>query len=353
MKKIISIVLVLATILGMCAITASAASYTTGLYSVNANSGSNVRPQPNSKSRVGAASKGTEFYVSKINGNWGYTESIRCANNTTQKGWVCLDYCVKKSSNPAPSSNYPTGTYTPSSTSGSNVRYGAGTNYGKVGAVKFGTLFTVTKVSGEFGYSPDVKCTNGKVGGWVSLKYCTYKPSTPAPTPKPTGKVIKLNVPLMKQSDSRWKNVKIGTKTIGAIGCTTTCCAMVYSYNTGRTVYPHQVKNMLRYSNNDLYWSSIGNIGLTSKAYNCGVSNSILKAIYNQLKEGRPVIVGATNSNGNQHWTVVVGFTGTSTTNFSTADFLVNDPGYSYTTLKDFLANGSKADRTKIIRIVY
>ena len=273
-KKIISIVLVLATILGMCAITASAASYTTGLYSVNANSGSNVRPQPNSKSRVGAASKGTEFYVSKINANWGYTESIRCANNTTQKGWVCLDYCVKKSSNPAP-------------------------------------------------------------------------------TPKPTGKVIKLNVPLMKQSDSRWKNVKIGTKTIGAIGCTTTCCAMVYSYNTGRTVYPHQVKNMLRYSNNDLYWSSIGNIGLTSKAYNCGVSNSMLKTIYNKLKEGRPVIVGATNSNGNQHWTVVVGFTGTSTTNFSTADFLVNDPGYSYTTLKDFLANGSKADRTKIIRIVY
>ena len=354
MKKAISVILVLATVLGMCAVTASAASYSTGRYGVGSNSGSYVRYGAGTNyGKAGAATKGTEFEVTKVSGNWGYSPDVKCTNGT-RSGWVCLDYCVKKSSTSAPSSSYSTGMYTPSSSSGSNVRNGAGTNYGKVGAVKYGTLFTVTKVRGEWGYSPDVKCTNSKVGGWVSLKYCTYKGKTS--TSKPASNVtVKLNVPLMKQSDSRWKNVKIGTKTIGQIGCTTTCCAMVYSYNTGNTVYPHQVKSKLRYSNNDLYWSSIGNIGLTSKVYNCGVSNSMLKTIYNKLKEGRPVIIGANNAAGTaQHWVVITGYTGTSTTSFSTADFLINDPGYqNCTTLKAFLANGSAADRTKIIRIMY
>ncbi len=349
LKKSISIILVVATLFSMFAISASAASYTPGRFGIAANSGSNIRYGAGTNyGKVGAASKGTEFEVTQVKGKWGYTPSIRCTNGV-KSGWVCLDYCVKKSGASAPSSTYPTGTYTPSSSSGSNVRYGAGTNYGKVGAVKYGTLFTVTKISNGWGYSPDVRCTNGKTGGWVSLKYCTYKLSAP------TNVTIRLNVPLMKQNDTRWRNVRIGSKTIGQIGCTTTCCAMVYSYNTGKTVYPHQIKNMLRYSNNDLYWSSIVNIGLTSKAYNCGVTNNLLKTIYTKLKEGRPVIIGAvTSSNKYQHWVVITGFTGQDTNNFSTADFIINDPGYqNCTTLKAFLANGSNPDRTKIVRIMY
>ena len=170
-----------------------------------------------------------------------------------------------------------------------------------------------------------------------------------------TSSAIKLNVPLYKQNDSRWANVYIGNKTIGSIGCTTTCIAMVYSYNTGTTVYPNAVKNKLKYSNNDLYWSSISNVGLTSKQYNCSMSNDILSTIYSKLKAGKPVIIGAqTSSGGSQHWVVITGYTGSSTTNFSTADFTINDPGScNYSTLKAFLANGSNTDRTKIIRIMY
>lgn len=475
LTKTVSFVLVLATVFSMFAITASAAYYSTGNYAVASNSGINVRPYVNASSRYGAASKGTNFKVTQVDGNWGYTPSIRCANGRTVSGWVCLDYCSFKgqdhthnyngnryyqdahpheisvrctsydscggwkwtgenykvkdcpqcyptsakvyytlsynanggSNAPAsqrveanktfslstqkPSrsgytflgwssdkdatassfapgasvrlngnatiyavwkknqqtSGYLTGDYSIKASNGSNIRSGAGTNYSKLGAAKCGTTFTVTQVSGSWGYAT-IQCTNGVKKGWVCLDYCTYRGKTP-------DSVIKLNVPLYKQTDSRWKNVKIGTKTIGQIGCTTTCIAMVYSYNTGKTVYPNQVKNMLRYSNNDLYWSSIGNVGLTSKIYNSGVTNSMLKTIYDKLKAGRPVIIGASTSNGSsQHWVVVTGYTGTSTSTFSTADFTINDPGYQNSaTLKTFLANGSSADRTKVIRIMY
>lgn len=166
---------------------------------------------------------------------------------------------------------------------------------------------------------------------------------------------IKLNVPLYKQYDARWNNKYIGTKTIGQIGCTTTCISMVYSYNTGSTVYPNSMVSRLSYSNNDLYWHSISNVGLTSQLYNSGISNSMLSTIYSKLKAGRPVIIGAqTSSGGSQHWVVITGFTGSNTHTFSTSDFIVNDPGsQGATTLATFLANGNSTDRTVIIRIMY
>lgn len=165
---------------------------------------------------------------------------------------------------------------------------------------------------------------------------------------------VKLNVPLYKQTDSRWKNIYIGNKTIGQIGCTTTAIAMVYSYNSGTTVYPNNAKSKLKYSNNDLIWSSISNVGLTSKTYNCNISQDMLSTIYSKLKAGRPVIIGATTSSGSsQHWVVITGYNG-STSSFSTSGFTVNDPGtQNAATLSAFMANGSGTDRTKVIRIMY
>lgn len=97
-KKIISIVLVVVTIFSTLAITASAASYSTGNYAIAASNGSNIRTGAGTNySKVGAASKGVTFYVSKVNGNWGYTSSIKCTNGN-KSGWVCLDYCTYKGS---------------------------------------------------------------------------------------------------------------------------------------------------------------------------------------------------------------------------------------------------------------
>ncbi len=223
------------------------------------------------------------------------------------------------------------------------LRSGIGTSYSKLLTIPKGTVIKITQESNGWG-----KTTyNGKTG-WVSLTYIR-KTSTNSSVK------IKLNVPHFKQTDSRWKNVYIGNKTIGNVGCLTTAIAMVYSYNTNKTVYPNTMRNMLSYSNNDLYWSSLSKVGLTSITYNSAVSNSMLSTIYSKLKQGRPVIIGAkTSSGGSQHWVVITGYTGNSTTSFSTADFTVNDPGVQgSTTLKAFLANGSKTDRTRIIRIIY
>ncbi len=106
-KKVISVLLVIITICSTLAITASAASYSTGNYAISASNGSNVRTGAGtSYSKVGAASKGTTFAVTKVSGNWGYTTSIKCTNGT-KSGWVCLDYCSKQ----AHTHNYNGGRY--------------------------------------------------------------------------------------------------------------------------------------------------------------------------------------------------------------------------------------------------
>lgn len=187
LKKIISLALVVVTIFGSIAIVANAASYTTGTYTVSAPSGVNVRKGAGTGySRVGAASKGVTFNVSKINGEWGYTSSIKCTNGT-KSGWVSLAYCNKKSSL-ANSAKYSTGTYMVNASNGSNVRKGAGTNYSKVGAASKGVTFNVSKVSGEWGYTSSIKCTNGTKSGWISLAYCMKKSTSSSSTSssKPT-----------------------------------------------------------------------------------------------------------------------------------------------------------------------
>ncbi len=108
-KKVISIVLVVITVFSAFAITASAASYSTGYYIVSPSNGINVRTGAGTGySRVGAASQGIKFYVSKVSGNWGFTDSIRCTNGT-RSGWVALEYCTKQ--NPSHTHNYNGGRY--------------------------------------------------------------------------------------------------------------------------------------------------------------------------------------------------------------------------------------------------
>lgn len=93
LKKMLALVLVLITMLSSVAVIASAAKYTTGRYIVSTSSGVNVRKGAGSGySKVGAASKNVSFDVSKVDGSWGYTSSIKCTNGY-KSGWVSLDYC--------------------------------------------------------------------------------------------------------------------------------------------------------------------------------------------------------------------------------------------------------------------
>lgn len=161
---------------------------------------------------------------------------------------------------------------------------------------------------------------------------------------------ITLNVPSFKQNDSRWKNTYIGNKTIGQVGCLITSLAMKYSYHTGKTTYPNEMKSKLRFSGNNLLWSSATALGYTyTGSYNCGINNAMMQNIYNKLEEGKPVIIGGRRDENSTHWVVITGYQGGSTTSFSSKDFIISDPNsLTRVDLNQFLAT-----YPTVLRMVY
>lgn len=132
---------------------------------------------------------------------------------------------------------------------------------------------------------------------------------------------VYLNVPNYKQYDSRWAYTKLGntSKTIKSKGCTTTCMAMSESYLQGRTIYPNTIARTYRYTSGaSMYWPSNYTVSNTSNYMN---------TIYNQLKRGRPVLVGAKTSGGSQHWVLVTGYNGKGVNNKS--NYTIHDPNSS------------------------
>ena len=125
--------------------------------------------------------------------------------------------------------------------------------------------------------------------------------------------------------------MKIGSsgKTMAQIGCTTTAVAMMESYRTGSTIYPDAMAKRLSYSSDgNLYWPSHYAAVTSSSEY--------LNAIYQQLRQGKPVLFGAKNSSGSQHWVVITGYVGGSS--LLTSGFMIHDPGSSHrTTLQQLL----------------
>ncbi len=92
-KKVIAIALIIITLISTLAYTVSAASYSTGSYTVTANNGVYVRKGAGTNySKVGAAAKGTKFTVSKISGSWGYASTVKCTNGY-KSGWISLNNC--------------------------------------------------------------------------------------------------------------------------------------------------------------------------------------------------------------------------------------------------------------------
>lgn len=213
-----------------------------------------------------------------------------------------------------------TATVNTSSTS-LNVRSGAGVNYSVKDSASKGD--TVIILSSSNGWSKILY--DGVKTGFVSTQYLKINQSADS------YQSISLNIPDFKQTDSRWANVIIGNsgKTIGKIGCATTAVAMIESYRSGKTVYPDAMSKKLSYSSTgNLYWPSDYTV-VTSKS-------DYLNKIYQKLKEGKPILFGAKNSSGTQHWVVITGFTGGDSLHESM--FTINDPGTKYrTNLQQFL----------------
>lgn len=194
-----------------------------------------------------------------------------------------------------------------------NVRSGAGKSYPVIGTVSKDENVIVLSSTGYWSRI----LYDGTKTGIVSADYLSsIQKGYPA---------VSLDVPNFKQTDPRWANVKIGSsgKTIGKIGCVTTGIAMMESYRTGKTVYPDAMMKKLSYDySGNVYWPEDYTVSFWSENY--------LETIYNKLRAGKPVLIGAKTKSGSQHWVVITGFYGGE--KLSPSGFAINDPGSSTNT---------------------
>lgn len=271
----------------------------------------NVRAGASTGSAVVASlKKGSYITLLQRSGSWWQVEYAK-----GRTGYCHADYITIVEGTPA---------QVTTNSDGLNVRSGPGTGYNRVAWLAMGE--TVLRLSTSGGWSRVLY--HGTKTGYVSAQYLFGGTSSGGTSPG--NSAISLSVPSFKQNDSRWANVKIGSsgKTFAQIGCATTAIAMMESYRTGTTIYPNAMAQKLNYtSSGNVYWP--GHFVTVTD------STNYLSRIYEQLKQGKPVLFGAKNSYGTQHWVVITGFAGGSV---SAGNFTINDPGSSSrTTLQQFL----------------
>jgi len=306
MRKIPLIILTLAVLLGMLCLPVQAAamdSYagavTTSGYSLN------VRSAPTTASSVVATlKKGSYVTLLSKSGSW-----WKVAYGKDQSGYCHADYITPVQGTPV----------RVNVDSALNVRSGPGTSYARVATLSRGEVVLQLTTSGTWSRI----LYHGTKTGYVSSQYLGTGQGT-------TG-AVQLSVPSFKQTDSRWANVTIGTsgKTMAKIGCATTAIAMMESCRTGSHITPDAMAKKLTYtSSGSVYWPSHYTTVTSSSGY--------LNKILGLLQQGKPVLFGAKNNYGTQHWVVVTGFTGGS---IAAANFTIHDPGSATrTTLQQFLS---------------
>lgn len=301
-KKVIFLLLLLLTMSNR----ANAATLNSRAGAVTTASGPlNVRSSASASSaRVASLPKGSHITLMDRSGDWWKVEYGK-----NQFGYCSASYITPIAGTPV----------TVATTSGSlNVRSGAGTSHPRIASLSRGEV--VIRLSTANGWSRILY--HGNRTGYVSAQYLSAGTVSNGP--------VSLSVPSFKQTDSRWASVTLGTsgKPMSQIGCATTAIAMMESYRQGRTITPDAMAKQLRYtSGGSVYWPSHYSVVTTSSGY--------LNRMYDLLKQGKPVLLGATNRYGSQHWVVIYGFSGGS---LAAANFTIHDPGtYSRTNLQQFL----------------
>lgn len=120
----------------------------------------NVRSSANSKNNsniIGSLAKGTSVEITGEDGNW---YEIVYDNRTA---YVSKDYICKEK---LPTTHaFEAYNVRVIAKSGLNIRKGAGTSFSKIGALSYGSIVKVSKVSNGWGYIANKN-------GWISLEYC-------------------------------------------------------------------------------------------------------------------------------------------------------------------------------------
>lgn len=301
MKKILTILLALLLIVNLPIAARAAGSTSVGAVSVSYGR-LNVRASRSTSSAIVATlSKGSYVTLISRDGSWW---QVRYGKDGY--GYCHADYITSVAATPA-TVKLSWGTL--------NVRNGAGTGYARIDALHNGE--SVAVLSASNGWSRILY--HGTKLGYVSSTYLATQTQNGA---------VALAVPSYKQTDSRWSGVKIGSsgKTIGQIGCTTTGIAMMESYRSGTTITPADMSRRLTYTaSGNVYWPA---------DYKVTTSYS-LSHILSLLQAGKPVLIGARNGYGSQHWVVITGYNGAG---LSASNFSINDPGsHTRTNLQQFL----------------
>ena len=312
MKRILSIVLAFVLVCGFVPLSAGAATADSQAGVVTTPAGLNIRASATTGSKVlGVLTKGTHITLLSKSGDWWKVEY-----GAGQYGYCHGDYISAVSAATAMVNTDHTGL---------NVRSGPGTSYSRIGGLSRG--YTVVVLSTANGWSK-ILYSGSKIG-YVSAQYLKSG-TVQQPDSQPGNQPVSLAVPAFKQADSRWGHVTLGSsgKTMAKIGCATTAIAMMESYRTGTTIYPDAMAKNLKYtSSGNVYWPSHFIVSAAGSGY--------LADVYKHLQAGKPVLLGARNSYGTQHWVVITGFTGGSLT---AENFTINDPGSANrTTLQQFL----------------
>ena len=308
-KRIVSMILCVILFLGCVNLPqkVSAATMNSHAGAVTTSGGNlNVRSSASgSSSVVSSLKKGSHITLISKSGEWWKVEYAK-----GKYGYCHADYITPIKGTPA----------SVTAEVALNIRSGPGTNHSIIGSLSSGEV--VIELSTANGWSRILY--HGTKTGYVSSRYLSGN------SPEQY-QVVSLSVPSFKQTDSRWANVTIGSsgKTMAKIGCATTAIAMMESYRSGKIIYPDAMAKKLRYTpSGSVYWPGDYTAVTSSTGY--------LSKIYNLLKTGKPVLLGAKNAAGGQHWVVISGYTGGS--NLTASGFTIHDPGSnSRTTLQQFL----------------
>lgn len=251
--------------------------------------------------KIATLAKGSYVTLIQKSGDWWKVEYGK-----NQYGYCHGDY-IRKVTGAAVSVNTSSGSL--------NVRTGPGTGYAKQASLYKGE--TVIELSSSGGWSRILY--HGTKTGYVSSRYLAL--DDPA---------VSLWVPNLKQMDERWSDVVVGTsgKTIAQIGCATTAIAMVESHRQGRTIYPDEMMENLRYTpSGSVYWPEHYTTVTDTGNY--------VSQIISLLRQGKPVLFGAKNAYGKQHWVVITGYNGGGA---MAQNLSIQDPGtYSRTNLQQLL----------------
>ena len=286
---------------------ADAADFNSRIGMVSTSGGNlNVRNSASSSASK-VATLGNKSYITLISksGSWWYVEFEK-----GKYGYCHSDYITL----------LPGSAVSVQTQSGSlNVRSGPGTSYAKAGSLNRGDV--VLRISESGGWSRVLY--HGTKTGYVSSQYLG--------TGTVSYREISLWLRNFKQTDSRWKDTIIANtgKTFQQIGCATTAIAMLEGHRTGKLIYPDEMVKQLNYTTS-------GNVYWPTHYSTVSSGDNLLAGIYRRLQQGKPILFGATNRYGAQHWVVITGYTGGNT--LLAENFTIHDPGsWSRTTLQDFL----------------